>query len=138
MYLNLVIRLKLSNKPGNLAKVLTIVAREGGTLGAIDLISASPSCVIRDLMVRLESRSHLNRLVSAFEKLPDISILRISDRVFVNHQGGKIEISSKRPVLNWEDLSLMYTPGVAGVSEAIAAEPDMAYGLTMKAIQWPS
>lgn len=132
MYLNLVIRLKLSNKPGNLAKVLTIVAREGGTLGAIDLISASPSCVIRDLMVRLESRSHLNRLVSAFEKLPDISILRISDRVFVNHQGGKIEISSKRPVLNWEDLSLMYTPGVAGVSEAIAAEPDMAYGLTMK------
>lgn len=132
MYLNLVIRLKLSNKPGNLARVLTIVAREGGTLGAIDLVSASPSCVIRDLMVRLESRDHLNRLVSAFEKMPEISILRISDRVFVSHQGGKIEISSKRPVLNWEDLALMYTPGVAGVSEAIAAEPDMAYGLTMK------
>lgn len=132
MYLNLVIRMKLSNKPGNLARVLTIIAQEGGTLGAIDLISASPSCVTRDLMIRLESRDQLNRLVSAFEKMPEIKILRISDRVFVSHQGGKIEISPKRPILNWEDLSLMYTPGVAGVSEAIAAEADMAYSLTMK------
>ncbi|MFA4885548.1 MAG: ACT domain-containing protein [Desulfotomaculaceae bacterium] len=116
MYLNLVIRMKLANKPGNLARVLTIIAQEGGTLGAIDLVSASPSCVIRDLMIRLESRDHLNRLVSAFEQMPEINILRISDRVFVSHQGGKIEISPKRPILSWEDLALMYTPGVAGVS----------------------
>ncbi len=132
MYLNLVIRLKLANKPGTLARVLTIIAQEGGTLGAIDLISAAPSCVTRDLMIRLDSRDHLNRLVNAFEQMPEIHILRISDRVFISHQGGKIEISPKRPILNWEDLSLMYTPGVAGVSEAIAKETDMAYGLTMK------
>lgn len=132
MYLNLVFRMKLSNKPGNLARVLTVIAQEGGTLGAIDLIAASPSCVTRDLMIRLESRNHLNRLVSVFEKMSEIKILSISDRVFVSHQGGKIEISPKRPILNWEDLSLVYTPGVAGVSEAIAAETDMAYGLTMK------
>lgn len=132
MYLNLVFRMKLSNKPGNLARVLTVIAQEGGTLGAIDLIAASPSCVTRDLMIRLESRDHLNRLVSVFEKMSEIKILSISDRVFVSHQGGKIEISPKRPILNWEDLALVYTPGVAGVSEAIAAETDMAYGLTMK------
>ncbi|TEB13215.1 NAD-dependent malic enzyme [Pelotomaculum propionicicum] len=132
MYLNLVIRLKLTNKPGTLARVLTVIAQEGGTIGAIDLIAASPSCVTRDLMIRLDSRDHLDRLVNVFEQMPEINILRISDRVFISHQGGKIEISPKRPILNWEDLSLMYTPGVAGVSEAIAEETDMAYGLTMK------
>ena len=53
-------------------------------------------------------------------------------RVFTEHLGGKIEIKAIRSITNWEDLSLVYTPGVAGVSEAIASEPDMAYKLTMK------
>lgn len=132
MSLNLVIRLKLVNKPGSLAKVLALIAREGGSLGAIDLISASPAYVIRDLMIRLSGKAHLEKLVGAMEELPEVQVIRISDRVFMSHQGGKIEITPKRPILNWEDLSLMYTPGVAGISEAIAAETDMAYGLTMK------
>ncbi|MCL5290502.1 MAG: NADP-dependent malic enzyme, partial [Firmicutes bacterium] len=56
----------------------------------------------------------------------------VADRVFLRHLGGKIEINPKRPILNWEDLSLVYTPGVAGISEAIARDPNLAYKLTMK------
>jgi len=130
--LSITIRLKLSNRPGTLAKVLTVIAREGGSLGAIDLISASPSHITRELMIRLRDRSHLDGIVKALEKIPDVQIIHVADRVFTRHLGGKIEITPKRPVLNWEDLSLVYTPGVAGVSEAIARDPDLAYKLTMK------
>lgn len=132
MSLNLLVRLKLSNRPGTLAKVLTVIARKGGSLGAIDLISASPSHVVRELMIRLRDASLLEELLKALEEVPGVQVLRVADRVFMRHLGGKIEINSKRPLTNWEDLSLVYTPGVAEVSEAIAKDPNKAYKLTMK------
>lgn len=130
--LSITIRLKLSNRPGTLAKVLTVIAREGGSLGAIDLVSASPTHITRELMIRLRDRSHLEGIVKALEEIPEVKVIHVADRVFTRHLGGKIEISSRSPVSNWEDLSLIYTPGVAGVSEAIAKDPDLSYKLTMK------
>ncbi|MHB1042714.1 MAG: malic enzyme-like NAD(P)-binding protein [Eubacteriales bacterium] len=132
MSTNITIRLKLSNRPGTLAKVLTVIAREGGSLGAIDLISASPSHITREVMIRLKDGGHLDGLVKALEEIPEVNIIHVADRVFLRHLGGKIEINPKRPILNWEDLSLVYTPGVAGISEAIARDPNLAYKLTMK------
>ncbi|MDD2443571.1 MAG: NAD-dependent malic enzyme [Desulfotomaculaceae bacterium] len=129
---NVVMKLKLINRPGTLAKVLSVIAREGGSLGAIDLISASPSHVTRELMVKLRDREHLEELIGILEIVPDVEVVSIADRVFLKHTGGKIEIKPRRPVQNWEDLSLIYTPGVAGVSEAIYDKPDMAYKYTMK------
>jgi malate dehydrogenase (oxaloacetate-decarboxylating) len=125
-------RLKLSNRPGTLAKVLTLIGREGGSLGAIDQISASHTHIVRDLMIRLRDREHLEHLVKAMENIPEVQIMRIADRVFMHHLGGKIEITPQRPLLNWQDLSLVYTPGVGGISEAIARDPLLAYKLTMK------
>ena len=132
MPLNINIRLRLNNQPGTLAMVLTIVAKGKGSLGAIELISASPSHITRDLMIRLRDRSHLGDIIGAMELIPDVEIIHVADRVIMEHLGGKIEVSSKRPLQNWEDLALVYTPGVASVSEAIANEPDMVYKLTMK------
>lgn len=129
---NIVIRIKLANRPGMLAKVLNVIAREGGSLGAIDMISASPVDMIRELMIRLSDGSHLEALVSALEEIPGVQVIHVADRVFLRHLGGKIEVKPRRPILNWEDLALVYTPGVAGISETIAREPDMAYQLTMK------
>lgn len=68
-------------------------------------------------MIRLKDRSHLDGLVKALGEVPGVQVIHIADRVFMRHLGGKIEINPKRPVLNWEDLSLVYTPGVAGISE---------------------
>ena len=132
MPINIVIRLKLSNRPGMLARVLAVVAREGGSLGAIELISASPSYITRELMIRLRDRDHLDSLVNALKEIPEVRVNYIADRVFMKHLGGKIEIKSKRAIQNWEDLSLIYTPGVARVSEAIARDPNLAYKLTIK------
>lgn len=132
MSLNFTIKLKLANRPGNLARVLGVIAQEGGSLGAIHLINASPSHTTRELMVRLKDRSHYKTLLSSLESMPEVQILQVADRVFNRHLGGKIEVKPRIPVQNWEDLSLVYTPGVAAISETIAEQPDMAYRLTMK------
>jgi malate dehydrogenase (oxaloacetate-decarboxylating) len=132
MSLNINIRLQLDNRPGTLAAVLAVIAREGGNLGAIDLISASSSHVVRELMVRLRDRSCLPGLIQSLEELPGVQLVQVADRVFLRHLGGKIEVAARRDILNREDLSLVYTPGVAQVSEAIAREPELAYQLTMK------
>ncbi|HHW44316.1 MAG TPA: ACT domain-containing protein [Desulfotomaculum sp.] len=95
------LRLKLINRPGTLAKVVAAIAREGGNLGGIDLISASPSFVIRDLMVRLREGSDIDGLIGALQKIPGIQVISIADRVMMRHLGGKIEIRSKRSVENW-------------------------------------
>ncbi|MHB8158497.1 MAG: malic enzyme-like NAD(P)-binding protein [Desulfocucumaceae bacterium] len=130
--LNFVIRLKLPNRPGTLAGVLTVIAREGGSIGAIELIKASPASITRDIMVRMQDRGALERMAKALQEIPGVIVIHLADRVFMRHLGGKIEIQPKKPVSDWEDLSLVYTPGVAEICEVIAKDPVMAYRLTMK------
>lgn len=65
MSLNIIIRLKLANRPGTLARVLSVIAEEGGNLGAIDLVSASSSYMVRELMVRMHNRDHNDEMCLA-------------------------------------------------------------------------
>jgi malate dehydrogenase (oxaloacetate-decarboxylating) len=51
---------------------------------------------------------------------------RADDPVFALHVGGKMEISSRVALTGPDELSMAYTPGVARVCEAIAADPDLA------------
>ncbi|MDD2422326.1 MAG: NAD-dependent malic enzyme [Heliobacteriaceae bacterium] len=132
MVSNIALSLRLPNRPGTLANVLTVIARERGNLGAIDLVAATPGYIDRKLMLRLPDQDHLAKLIAALEAIPDVKVTRVADRVFMRHIGGKIEIKAKRPVHDWEDLALVYTPGVATVCEDIAANKDLAYKLTMK------
>ena len=61
-----------------------------------------------------------------------MSIGKVSDRTFLMHLGGKIEIQPKVPIRNRDDLSMIYTPGVARVCLALAENPDDARRLTIK------
>lgn len=130
--LNIVLRLKLANRPGVLARVLEVMAAEGGNLGAIDLVAATPQHVVRDLMVRLASTESLERITGTLKQLPGVELLHVADRVYLRHLGGKIEVGLKAPLKNWEDLSLVYTPGVARIAKDVAQNPLSAYRLTMK------
>jgi malate dehydrogenase (oxaloacetate-decarboxylating) len=49
-----------------------------------------------------------------------------SEPVFELHKGGKMAVQATVPLSSREDLSLAYTPGVARVCEAIAADPELA------------
>ena len=75
---------------------------------------------------------HMERIAEAVRQLPGIEVVNISDRTFLMHLGGKIEIALKTPLKTRDDLSMAYTPGVARVSSAIAADPAKVWNLTIK------
>lgn len=129
---NVTIRLKLVNQPGMLAQVLAVIAAEGGNLGSIDVISVEPGCVVRELMVGFSEQKNMANLVAALEEIPGVVVEQVADRVFTKHLGGKMEIKARSEIFDREDLSLVYTPGVARASQAIADDPELVYQLTIK------
>jgi malate dehydrogenase (oxaloacetate-decarboxylating) len=61
-----------------------------------------------------------------------VVVRKVSDRTFLIHLGGKIEVHPKIALKNRDDLSRAYTPGVARICQAIAEHPDDARRLTIK------
>jgi malate dehydrogenase (oxaloacetate-decarboxylating) len=62
----------------------------------------------------------------ASEHMPDPENSLAQDPVFALHLGGKMEIASRVALTGPDELSMAYTPGVARVCEAIAADPALA------------
>ena len=52
--------------------------------------------------------------------------------VFRAHEGGKLGVHATKPLRGREDLALLYTPGVAEVSLAIAADPSLSTRYTAR------
>ncbi|HEX2055186.1 MAG TPA: NAD-dependent malic enzyme [Nitrospiraceae bacterium] len=125
-------RLALANKPGMFAKVAALLAEEGANLGAVDIVSANADWMIRDVTFDVQSELHGERVVKRLGSVPDVTVLSASDRIFLLHLGGKIRVQSRVPVTTRNVLSMIYTPGVGRVSQAIAADPIKAYAFTIK------
>ncbi|VVM06735.1 malate dehydrogenase (oxaloacetate-decarboxylating) [Methylacidimicrobium cyclopophantes] len=126
------LRLSYPNKIGMLANVVRVLSENGADLGAMDIVSVQSGRMIREITVNARSEEHAEQLKEAVSKVPSVTILAASDRVFLLHQGGKILVENKVPLTNRDTLSMAYTPGVARVCEAIAARPDLVYELTIK------
>ncbi|HEV2765878.1 MAG TPA: hypothetical protein VGV38_23025, partial [Pyrinomonadaceae bacterium] len=84
------------------------------------------------ITVNASSEDHDQQIIQAARDVDGIEVLQVSDRVFLMHLGGKIEVTSKTPLKTRADLSMAYTPGVARVCEAIHRDPEKAYTLTIK------
>jgi malate dehydrogenase (oxaloacetate-decarboxylating) len=126
------IRLQLQDAPGTFARVAEAIGAAGGSLGAIDIVRVERHHKIRDVTVSASDDAHLQRIAEAVRAVDGVEVQRISDRTFLMHLGGKIEIASKIPLKTRDDLSMAYTPGVARVSRAIADDPSAAWNLTIK------
>ena len=126
------LRVKLSKQVGTLGCLTTAIGHAGGDIGAVDLVEVVDGIVIRDITVDAASSKHAEEIVATVRKLDGIEIVSVSDRTFLMHQGGKIEVVSKIPLTNRDDLSMAYTPGVARICEAIHQSPELAYNLTIK------
>ncbi|HKP46043.1 MAG TPA: malic enzyme-like NAD(P)-binding protein [Pyrinomonadaceae bacterium] len=129
---SLTVRVKLSARAGTLGEVTTAIGRAGGDIGAIDIVSAARDHIVRDITVNTVSSEHEDKIVSAIKDIDGIEVLQVSDRTFLMHLGGKIEVVSKMPLKTRADLSMAYTPGVARVCEAIHDDPEKAFTLTIK------
>jgi malate dehydrogenase (oxaloacetate-decarboxylating) len=129
---SLTLRVKIMNRPGTLGSLTTAIGDAGGDIGAIDIVKVGREFITRDLTVNASSSEHGADIVRAVRNLDGIEVVNVSDRTFLMHLGGKIEIKSKSPLKTRADLSMAYTPGVARVCEAIARDPEKAFTLTIK------
>jgi malate dehydrogenase (oxaloacetate-decarboxylating) len=126
------IRVRISDAPGSFARLAQAIGEAGGSLGAIDLARVEKGTKVRDVTVNASDADHLARIVERVRQTEGVEVERVSDRTFLMHLGGKIEMRSKVPVKTRDDLSMAYTPGVARICQAIEADPDSAWNLTIK------
>jgi malate dehydrogenase (oxaloacetate-decarboxylating) len=108
------------------------VGEVGGMVGAVDIVRIGGEQSTRDLTVNARDPEHARQIADTIDALPEMRVTDFSDRTFLFHLGGKIEVRSKTPVRTRDDLSMAYTPGVARVCRAIAEEPERAFNLTIK------
>src|SRR4029079_3010493 len=99
---------------------------------AIDIVRQERDTKIRDLTINCRDDAHGQDIVTAMRAVPGIEVVNVSDRTFLMHLGGKIEVTAKAPLRTRDDLSMAYTPGVARVCLAIADAPERAWSLTIK------
>jgi malate dehydrogenase (oxaloacetate-decarboxylating) len=126
------IRVRLENRPGSFASLAEAIAQAGGLLGAIDLVRIGRDHKIRDVTVLAGDSAHLERIIAAVSDVDGIEVQHVSDRTFLLHLGGKLEITPRLPLKTRDDLSMAYTPGVARISTAIAEDPSKVWALTIK------
>ena len=125
-------RLAYPNRIGTFARIVSVIGKHGGDLGAVDIVTPDAKVMTRDITVRARDGAHQDEIVSSIRRLADVKVVNVSDRVFLLHLGGKLAIQNKVPLTTRDTLSMAYTPGVARVCEAIAAEPRKAWQLTIK------
>src|SRR5437016_1452914 len=129
---SLIVRVEIVNRPGMLGKVTSAIGKAGGDIGAIDLVEVGKSTVTRDISFKASDEKHGEQVVDKMRGVGGVRVINVSDRTFLMHLGGKIEIKSKMALKTRDDLSMAYTPGVARVCMAIHADPEKAYSLTIK------
>jgi malate dehydrogenase (oxaloacetate-decarboxylating) len=129
--LSLILRLEIDSSAA-FSEIATAIGEAGGDIIAVDTIHVGKDRVIRDVTVNVHNDAHREQVVQALSRRPGIRVINVSDRTFLLHLGGKIEIQAKTPVKNRDDLSRVYTPGVARVCEAIRDDTSKSFQLTIR------
>ncbi|HPP73914.1 MAG TPA: malic enzyme-like NAD(P)-binding protein, partial [Armatimonadota bacterium] len=129
---SLTVRIKYQNKVGNLAKLAQAIADAGGSVGSMDVVESDSKLMVRDIVIDCFDTKHQNKIIETIKGLQSVEVVSVSDRTFEMHQGGKIEVTSKAPLVSRDDLSMAYTPGVARISTAVAEDPIKAFALTIR------
>ncbi|WP_433943048.1 NAD-dependent malic enzyme [Paenibacillus sp. SN-8-1] len=128
---SIILRLELNHTHVSFGDVASAVSEAGGDIISIDVIRPGSDNSVRDITVQVADDKE-KLVVNALRVMPGITIINVSDRTFLAHLGGKISIQPSMPIRNRDDLSRVYTPGVARVSMAIHENVDKAYSLTIK------
>jgi malate dehydrogenase (oxaloacetate-decarboxylating) len=129
---SITVRLDLPAGGSAISGLTTLVERAGGAVTALDVTASGHDRFRVDVTCAASDTDHAERIVEALATLDGVVVHKVSDRTFLMHLGGTIEMASKHPIRNRDDLSMVYTPGVARVCEAIAEHPEDARRLTVK------
>jgi malate dehydrogenase (oxaloacetate-decarboxylating) len=114
------------------SELTAAIGSAGGALTALDVVESHHDSIVVDVTIDSVDVAHADAVTEAIEALSGFHVRKVSDRTFLMHLGGKLEVVPKVPLKHRDDLSRAYTPGVARVCEAIAANPEDARRLTIK------
>ncbi|HIE65626.1 MAG: NAD-dependent malic enzyme [Nitrospira sp.] len=129
---SITLRLRFKNKVGILGQITSVIGKVGGDIEGVDIVNADRGMVSRDITVKTRDEAHVKEIVAQIKEIPNVQLLHRSDRTFLLHLGGKIEITNKIRLKTRDDLSRLYTPGVAHVCMAIHEDKGKAFTLTIK------
>lgn len=114
------------------SEITQVISAAGAAITALDVVESVLDRVVIDVTCDAIDAEHAEVITAALSKNPNLNVRKVSDRTFLLHLGGKIEITSKVPLKTRDDLSRAYTPGVARISQAIAKDPADLRRLTIK------
>jgi malate dehydrogenase (oxaloacetate-decarboxylating) len=129
---SITMRVHLGADPLGIGRITTAVGQAAGTVVAVDIVESHPHLLVVDLTCNAVDARHADAITQAVGAIEGAEVHAVSDRTFLLHLGGKLEVASKVPLRTRDDLSMAYTPGVARVCRAIAANPADARKLTIK------
>jgi malate dehydrogenase (oxaloacetate-decarboxylating) len=125
-------RLGVTADASAIGRLTTAVGEAGAIVTALDVVDSDSTTVVVDLTCDNADSAHADQVVKAVEALDGVDVRQVSDRTFLLHLGGKIEVNPKVALRNRDELSRAYTPGVARVCLAVSEYPADARRLTIK------
>jgi malate dehydrogenase (oxaloacetate-decarboxylating) len=129
---SITVRLTADGDPASIGRIATAVGQAGGAVTAIDVVESRSDGLTVDVTCSAADAAHSEEMVDALRAVPGVTVRKVSDRTFLLHLGGKLEVASKVPLRTRDDLSMAYTPGVARVCLALAEHPEDVRRLTIK------
>ena len=129
---SITVRLEVPARGNAVSQLTSAVEAAGGIVTALDVTASGHESLRIDVTCAASDTDHAERLTEALRSVEGVRIGKVSDRTFLMHLGGKLEVQPKMPIRTRDDLSMIYTPGVARVCLALAENPDDARRLTIK------
>jgi malate dehydrogenase (oxaloacetate-decarboxylating) len=126
------IRVEGSPELQPVALITTAITGAGATITALDVVESLLEKVVIDVTCDTIDAEHAQQITIALTAHAGLTVRKVSDRTFLLHLGGKLEVQSKVPLKTRDDLSRAYTPGVARICQAIVEDPSDVRRLTMK------
>jgi malate dehydrogenase (oxaloacetate-decarboxylating) len=129
---SITLRVETPTAAGSTGDLTAAIDEAGGVLTALDVVESHHDRVVVDVSCDTTDADHAESITTAVAAIPGMKVRKVSDRTFLIHLGGKLEVVSKVQLKHRDDLSRAYTPGVARICRAIAENPDDARRLTIK------
>src|ERR671932_1685343 len=129
---SITVRVQAPAVPGIIGDLTTAIGKAGGVVTALDVAESHETFIVVDVTCNAADGAHVEGITDTIAELDGFVVRKVSDRTFLMHLGGKLEVPPKVQLRHRDDLSRAYTPGVARVCQAIARNPDDARRLTIK------
>ena len=129
---SITLRVAVTSSFSATSELASAVGAPARAVTALDVIESHHDSIVVDITCNTSDEDHAERVAAAVNALDGVEVRKVSDRTFLMHLGGKLSVEPKVELRNRDDLSRAYTPGVARVCLAIAANPADARRLTIK------